>query len=73
MVSLKRQVWDLEAVLKVKDEVISARTAAVGLASVAPASPPRATRPRWTSWRTGGREEVRPALILFFFSIESDY
>ena len=33
MVSLKRQVWDLEEVLKVKDEVISARTAAVILAS----------------------------------------
>ena len=33
MVSLKRQVWDLEEVLKVKDEVISASTAAVGLAS----------------------------------------
>ena len=49
--SLKRQVWDLEAVLKVKDEVISARTAAVGLASVAPVSPPRA-RIHWTSWRT---------------------
>ena len=33
VVSLKRQVWDLEEVLKVKDEVISASTAAVGLAS----------------------------------------
>ena len=42
--SLKRQVWDLEEVLKVKDEVISASTAAVGLASAAPASLPRATR-----------------------------
>lgn len=31
--SLKRQVWDLEEGLKEKDEVISARTAAVGLAS----------------------------------------
>ena len=64
MVSLKMQVLDLEEVLKVKDEVISASTAAVGLASAAPASLPRATRARWTSWRTGGREEVRPALIL---------
>ena len=33
MVSLKRQVWDLEEGLKEKAEVISARTAAVGLAS----------------------------------------
>ena len=32
-VILKRQVWDLEEGLKEKDEVISARTAAVGLAS----------------------------------------
>ena len=29
VVSLKRQVWDLEEGLKEKDEVISARTAAV--------------------------------------------
>ena len=33
VVALKRQVWDLEEGLKEKDEVISARTAAVGLAS----------------------------------------
>ena len=36
--SLKRQVWDLEEGLKEKDEVISARTAAVGLASASLAS-----------------------------------
>ena len=62
--SLKRQVWDLEEVLKVKDEVISSSTAAVDFASAAPAWLPRATRARWTSWRTGGREDVRQALIL---------
>ena len=33
VVGLKRQVWDLEEGLKEKDEIISARTAAVGLAS----------------------------------------
>ena len=33
LVALKRQVWDLEEGLKEKDEIISARTAAVGLAS----------------------------------------
>ena len=33
VVVLKRQVWDLEEGLKEKDEIISARTAAVGLAS----------------------------------------
>ena len=33
VVALKRQVWDLEEGLKEKDEIISARTAAVGLAS----------------------------------------
>ena len=33
VVALKRQVWDLEEGLHEKDEVISARTAAVGLAS----------------------------------------
>ena len=33
VVALKRQVWDLEENLIEKDEVISARTTAVGLAS----------------------------------------
>ena len=33
VVALKRQVWDLEEGLKEKDEIISARIAAVGLAS----------------------------------------
>ena len=71
LVALKRQVWDLEEGLKEKDEIISARTAAVGLASASLAAKgwcsnslvmfvwsngvPCQAETLWTSWRTRGR------------------
>ena len=77
-VILKRQVWDLEEGLKEKDEVIGARTAAVGLASASLAAKGKDTLDQledtrqelrrlqedWSSELLGWRREREEARIL---------
>ena len=65
--SLKRHVWDLEEGLKEKDEVISARKAAVGLVSASLAAKGKGTLDQLEDTRvelewSREREEVRLAL-----------